>query len=146
MDTPKKGGGYGGMNNVSSDTYEKRIAALMRGDPEAVKPAEPDATVRVTSENYTKIYLQEKELQQKASKDTGPDYAAQRALEQKRATEAALAERRRADEFISRARALKDQISFWEKQIGSGRYDDAGIQANIQSLMSQLNGIPSGYR
>lgn len=110
----------------------------------ASKSKAADTNMVVTSENYTKAYLEERakldqaraEELKKAAKEL-PN-AAQAEAAKKQAEDM---QRRHADDQRIRARELQNQIQWWQQQNGLGQYDDATVQWNVSNLEAQLNQI-----
>lgn len=111
----------------SSDTYDKRVALVQQ------KIAEEKAAKE-------KAAREERERLNKTQTDQANQQAQKIAEQQK-----AAAQQQQENIYRAQARDLKNQIAYWQQQLGRDPETDFKANGNIAELTGKLGGIPPQY-
>lgn len=114
-------------HSVSSDTYDKRVNLVQH------KMAEEKAAKEQAAR-------QEQQRLNKAKSEQAAQQNKKIAEQQKTA-----AEQQQENTFRAQARDLKNQIAYWQQQLGRNPESDFQVNATIAELTGKLNGIPTQY-
>ncbi|HAX91586.1 MAG TPA: hypothetical protein DCY07_05170 [Rhodospirillaceae bacterium] len=124
--------------SIKSPTAKTKAAAAAAGPSKAQDAGEAHpAGGRASEDNYMVKYQQNKQETQKAQ-----------AAKVKAENAAKAQGKETLKETMDRGRAtqLFDQIQGWKSKAGTGEYDEATIQGNVNSLESEFYGIDEKYR